>query len=110
MTGTPQPPANTTPEHGLGTRLAEAGRHSDARVRIANVPVHRASTVLFDTLAQADEAGRRAMTGELHASTYGTVGTETTFALTDAGVWVLTAEDGGRERLEALGVPCGAED
>lgn len=35
---------------------------------------------------------------------------EHTFALTDAGVWVLTAEDGGRERLEALGVPCGAED
>lgn len=35
---------------------------------------------------------------------------EHTFALTDAGVWVLTAQDGGRERLEALGVPCGAED
>lgn len=35
---------------------------------------------------------------------------EHTFALTDTGVWVLTAEDGGRERLEALGVPCGAED
>ena len=35
---------------------------------------------------------------------------EHTFALTDGGVWVLTAEDGGRERLAALGVPCGAED
>lgn len=35
---------------------------------------------------------------------------EHTFALTDAGVWVLTAEDGGRERLEALGVPYGGED
>lgn len=35
---------------------------------------------------------------------------EHTFALTDTGVWVLTAEDGGRARLEALGVPCGAED
>ncbi|MEV5001339.1 type I methionyl aminopeptidase [Nocardioides sp. LML1-1-1.1] len=35
---------------------------------------------------------------------------EHTFALTEAGVWVLTAEDGGRERLAALGVPCGAED
>lgn len=35
---------------------------------------------------------------------------EHTFALTAAGVWVLTAEDGGRARLEALGVPCGALD
>lgn len=35
---------------------------------------------------------------------------EHTLALTEAGVWVLTAEDGGRERLAALGVPCGAED
>ncbi|WP_418058054.1 type I methionyl aminopeptidase [Pimelobacter simplex] len=34
---------------------------------------------------------------------------EHTFALTDAGVWVLTAEDGGRARLEALGVPYGGE-
>jgi methionyl aminopeptidase len=32
---------------------------------------------------------------------------EHTFALTADGVWVLTAEDGGRERLEALGAPYG---
>ncbi|KRB77413.1 methionine aminopeptidase [Nocardioides sp. Root190] len=32
---------------------------------------------------------------------------EHTFALTERGVWVLTAEDGGRERLEALGVAFG---
>lgn len=35
---------------------------------------------------------------------------EHTFALTERGVWVLTAEDGGRERLEALGVAFGGED
>ena len=35
---------------------------------------------------------------------------EHTFALTDAGVWVLTAEDGGRAQLEALGVAYGGED
>lgn len=35
---------------------------------------------------------------------------EHSFALTDSGVWVLTAEDGGRDRLEALGVPFGGED
>jgi len=32
---------------------------------------------------------------------------EHTFALTDRGAWVLTAEDGGEEALTALGVPFG---
>jgi methionyl aminopeptidase len=32
---------------------------------------------------------------------------EHTFTLTDGGAWVLTALDGGRARLEALGVPYG---
>ncbi len=32
---------------------------------------------------------------------------EHTFALTETGVWVLTAFDGGRARLEALGAPYG---
>jgi methionyl aminopeptidase len=32
---------------------------------------------------------------------------EHTFALTETGVWVLTALDGGEERLTALGVPFG---
>ncbi len=35
---------------------------------------------------------------------------EHTFALTADGAWVLTAEDGGRARLEQLGVPYGGED
>ena len=35
---------------------------------------------------------------------------EHTFALTDRGVWVLTALDGGRERLTALGAPYGGPD
>lgn len=34
---------------------------------------------------------------------------EHTFALTETGVWVLTAEDGGRARLEALGAAFGGE-
>jgi methionyl aminopeptidase len=33
---------------------------------------------------------------------------EHTFTLTPNGAWVLTALDGGRSRLAALGVPCGA--
>lgn len=35
---------------------------------------------------------------------------EHTVALTDAGAWVLTAPDGGRERLAAMGVPYGGLD
>ncbi len=34
---------------------------------------------------------------------------ENTFTLTDTGTWVLTALDGGRERLSALGVPYGGD-
>ncbi|MCD9198805.1 type I methionyl aminopeptidase [Aeromicrobium wangtongii] len=34
---------------------------------------------------------------------------ENTFTLTDTGAWVLTALDGGRERLAALGVPYGGD-
>jgi methionyl aminopeptidase len=34
---------------------------------------------------------------------------EHTFTLTDRGAWVLTALDGGRTRLEALGVPYGGD-
>jgi methionyl aminopeptidase len=32
---------------------------------------------------------------------------EHSVAVTDSGVWVLTALDGGKARLEALGVPFG---
>jgi methionyl aminopeptidase len=34
---------------------------------------------------------------------------EHTFTITDAGTWVLTALDGGRERLGALGIPYGGD-
>ena len=34
---------------------------------------------------------------------------EHTFTLTPDGPWVLTALDGGRAQLEALGVPCGGD-
>ena len=73
------------------TRLAEAGRHLDVAVSTANLPVHRASTVLFDTLAQAEAAGEAVGKAERHATTYGTAGTPTTMALMEA----LAEIDGG---------------
>jgi methionyl aminopeptidase len=35
---------------------------------------------------------------------------EHTVAISDDGLWVLTAIDGGREQLERLGVPVAARD
>lgn len=77
-------PASDPHEAALGTRLTEVARRFDRRIATANLPVHRASTVLFDTLAQADAIGRDAIAGVRHASTYGTAGTPTTFGLMDA--------------------------
>jgi cystathionine beta-lyase len=66
------------------TRLVDAGRHFDRRVATVNLPVVRASSVLFETLADADAEGAAAMAGERHRSTYATSGTPTTMALADA--------------------------
>ncbi len=66
------------------TRLIASGRGFDTPVAIANVPVHRASTVLLSTLEQARLVGEAAVRGEHHATAYGTAGTPSTLALADA--------------------------
>jgi cystathionine beta-lyase len=65
--------------HGQSTRLVEGGRRKDWRGRLVNVPVERASTILFDSVEQ------------LHASKpglgeyrYGLQGTPTHWALAEA--------------------------
>ncbi|MFA7665678.1 MAG: PLP-dependent transferase, partial [Burkholderiaceae bacterium] len=70
------------------TRVVDAGRRFDVPIATANLPVSRASTVLFDSLAEADAIGGATARGELHASTYGTAGTQSTLALADALVAV----------------------
>ncbi len=72
------------PEDRFATRLAEAGREGEASFAAANVGVHRASTVLFDSLAATEAAGAAVAVGRRRATTYGTVGTPTTMALMDA--------------------------
>ncbi len=95
------------PDHTTGpapvTRLAETGRAFDVPVGTANLPVHRASTVLFDTLAQAEAAGEAVGRGERHATTYGTAGTPTTLALMDA----LAEIEGGGHPVRAALAPSG---
>ncbi len=68
----------------IASRVTEISRHFDETIRTANLPVYRASTVLFETLESAYATGAAATAGELHASSYGTAGTPTTFALMDA--------------------------
>jgi len=61
------------------TRLVEGGRREEWRRRLVNPPVERASTILFDSVAEL-EADRPAL-GNYH---YGLQGTATHWALSEA--------------------------
>ncbi len=67
-----------------GCEPIQAGRGISRPIKVVNPPVVRASSVIFDSVQAAIEAGRRTDRGELHHSTYATAGTETTYALMDA--------------------------
>lgn len=73
-----------TPAESISDQLVEAGRHGVPHTPTANPPVYRASTILFDNLAEAQRIGPMTTVGVRHATSYGTVGTTTTFALMDA--------------------------
>ncbi|RIK99255.1 MAG: cystathionine beta-lyase [Burkholderiales bacterium] len=90
-------------EDRFATRLAEAGRDGEATFVAANVAVHRASTVLFDTLEATGAAGAAVAEGRARATTYGTVGTPTTMALMDA----LCEIEGGGHAVRASLMPSG---
>ncbi|HYF59218.1 MAG TPA: cystathionine beta-lyase [Burkholderiaceae bacterium] len=85
------------------SRLVAAGRRVGRRIDTVNLPVNRASSVLFETLAQTDEEGAAAMAGERHRSTYATSGTPITFALMDA----LAEIEGGGHACRAALMPSG---
>ena len=81
--------SETAPESSAGKPLTaadivDAGRGISRKIGVVNVPVVRASSVVFDSVEQTFAEGAPATAGELHRSTYGTSGTETTFALMDA--------------------------
>lgn len=62
------------------TRLVHAGRHPEKNFGIVNPPVYRASTILYPTLADYERRLEQKYTGFY----YGTHGTPTTLALTEA--------------------------
>jgi cystathionine beta-lyase len=64
---------------GKATRLVEGGRRKEWRGRLVNVPVERASTILFDNVDELQRA--RPGLGQWN---YGLQGTETHWALSEA--------------------------
>jgi cystathionine beta-lyase len=66
-------------KHGNSTKLVEGGRRREWRGRLVNVPVERASTILFDTVEQLRASGPGL--GEYR---YGLQGTATHWALSEA--------------------------
>ena len=104
-----QPPESSSPAAAAGpeprpaSRLVSAGRHFDRVVGTVNLPVNRASSVLFESLAQADAEGAAGLRYEPHATTYGTSGTPITLALMDA----LAEVEGGGHRCRAALMPSG---
>jgi cystathionine beta-lyase len=68
--------------HGDNTRVVEAGRRPEWTRGIVNPPVWRASTVLYDSIADMRDTGRRGDTH--HQLYYGRRGTPTQWALADA--------------------------
>ncbi|MEI6547708.1 MAG: PLP-dependent transferase, partial [Burkholderiales bacterium] len=85
------------------TQLVSAGRHFDRPIATVNLPLTRASSVLFETLALAEAEGTAAMAGEVHRTTYATSGTPTTMALMDA----LAEVEGAPHRCRAAIMPSG---
>lgn len=66
-------------KRGDPTKLVEGGRRKEWRGRLVNVPVERASTILFDSVEQLH--GSKAALGEYR---YGLQGTATHWALAEA--------------------------
>lgn len=60
--------------------LSHVGRHPEATCGTVNIPVYRASTILFPTQQSYDERGAH----RYEEVCYGVFGTPTTFALTEA--------------------------
>jgi cystathionine beta-lyase len=69
----------TNREKGTGTRLVEGGRRKSWRGRLVNPPIERASTILFESVAELK--GSRPSLGSYR---YGLQGTATQWALAEA--------------------------
>lgn len=92
--------------HGIGTEMHMEPQVPNYRVREKGPTVRSGLTVAIEPMVTLGSAETRVLEDDWTVVT--TDGTraahwENTVAVTDDGLWVLTALDGGKERLEALG-------
>jgi methionyl aminopeptidase len=95
--------------HGIGTEMHQDPQVPNYRVRDRGPTVRSGVTVAIEPMVTLGSAETRVLDDDWTVVT--TDGSraahwENSVAVTDDGLWVLTALDGGRERLEAAGAAC----
>jgi methionyl aminopeptidase len=99
--------------HGIGTEMHQAPQVPNYRVRARGPIVKSGVTVAIEPMVTLGSAETDVLDDDWTVVTQDgsrAAHWEHSVAVTDAGLWVLTALDGGQERLEALGAPYGPLD
>jgi methionyl aminopeptidase len=94
--------------HGIGTEMHQDPQVPNYRVRDRGPTVRSGVTVAIEPMVTLGSAETDVLADEwtvVTADHTRAAHWENTVAVTDEGLWVLTALDGGRQRLEALGAP-----
>lgn len=94
--------------HGIGTQMHQDPQVPNYRVRDKGVRVRPGLVVAIEPMLTRGGAGTRVLDDEWTVVTTDASRAahwENTVAVTDGGLWVLTALDGGRAELERLGAP-----
>jgi methionyl aminopeptidase len=92
--------------HGIGTEMHQDPQVPNYRVRDRGPIVRSGVTVAIEPMVTLGSAETDVLDDDWTVVTHDgsrAAHWEQSVAVTDAGIWVLTALDGGRERLEALG-------
>lgn len=92
--------------HGIGTEMHQDPQVPNYRVRDRGPTVRSGVTVAIEPMVTLGSAETDVLADEWTVVTVDHTRAahwENTVAVTDEGLWVLTAVDGGRQRLEALG-------
>ena len=94
--------------HGIGTQMHQDPQVPNYRVRDRGPTVKSGLAVAVEPMVTAGSAATRVLADDWTVVTVdGSRAShwENSVAVTDAGLWVLTALDGGEQRLGALGAP-----
>jgi len=92
--------------HGIGTEMHQDPQVPNYRVRDRGPVVRSGVTVAIEPMVTLGSAETDVLDDDWTVVTHDgsrAAHWEHSVAVTDAGIWVLTASDGGQERLEALG-------